>query len=430
VKHWYFQRLSGLSLRAKFVVLAVFSLGCIASVGWLTFATLQDFRHDGPVYGRLGLGSRLIEDVLPPPQYIVESHMLVLEALNEPDRLSAIQRAGDRLATEFRERRAFWERMLLNDRIRNAVSNESNALVTAYFDLRDREFFPRLLAGDRVGAAALARGELEQLYLRHRRVVDEIIVLQRAENKRLEGVAAELVRTGPAKLVAAFVAAFLVLGTAFWVLMKRVIQPLRNMASAAADLGYTGIAHGATGHSDELSLLGASLQHAHEEASKDELTGLLTRRALMRRLHEDIAFAERHPFALSLILIDIDNFKKINDNFGHFVGDQALRHVSRALLASVRTEDVVGRYGGDELVVIARGSDLDQAELLAERLRGCIADAPLTASGHVLPLTVSAGVVSLGCCPLPRTPSGLVAAADRFLYQAKSQGRNRVVSCK
>jgi diguanylate cyclase (GGDEF)-like protein len=156
-------------------------------------------------------------------------------------------------------------------------------------------------------------------------------------------------------------------------------------------------------------------------ATVDGLTGLLNRRAMTERLESEIRRTQRHEQSLAVIAIDLDGLKRVNDTHGHAAGDAALRRVSEAMRSVCRASDVVGRWGGDEFLVLAPGDSQADARRLAERIR----DAVSAHSGGPA-LSVSIGVATLA----QHEPSlqALVRRADDALYEAKRQGRDRVVS--
>lgn len=168
-----------------------------------------------------------------------------------------------------------------------------------------------------------------------------------------------------------------------------------------------------------------------EGAIQDPLTGLYNRRHLDERLASELAGAQRHGRAVSLLMIDIDHFKQVNDGRGHLAGDEALKMVAFVLRGAVRKEDVLARYGGEEFVVIARETPLDGARALAERIRRAVEKSRFGWQEGELGVTVSIGVTvydpAAGYVP-GRTERELVELADRALYLAKQQGRNRVVA--
>jgi two-component system, cell cycle response regulator len=164
-----------------------------------------------------------------------------------------------------------------------------------------------------------------------------------------------------------------------------------------------------------------------DAALRDGLTQAFNRRYLLERLEAELAHARRHRTGLGLILLDLDHFKRVNDEHGHPAGDEVLNGLTRVAWATVRTEDVFARYGGEEFAVLSRGADLESTVVLAERLRAAVEGTPFEASGQVLRVTVSCGAVSFPEAPAA-SPDALIAAADAALYEAKRTGRNRVAA--
>jgi diguanylate cyclase (GGDEF)-like protein len=160
-------------------------------------------------------------------------------------------------------------------------------------------------------------------------------------------------------------------------------------------------------------------------AALDDLTGILNRRFGLRRLEEVAGQAFRHGTPFSVLLLDIDHFKDLNDTYGHDAGDAVLKRVGSALDASVRSGDIACRYGGEEFMVVLAGTGVEDALRASERLRRQIETQEITWREHRLTVTASIGVVTW---PVLRaaTPAELVTAADRALYSAKGAGRNRV----
>ena len=174
---------------------------------------------------------------------------------------------------------------------------------------------------------------------------------------------------------------------------------------------------------------GNELKKAHarieELAQVDELTGLLNRRYIMKSLNEEIARAQRTGIACSVAIIDVDFFKRINDQFGHPVGDEALRTFAVTLFANIRTIDKLGRYGGEEFLLILPDITKDQAVRTLDRLRSIVSEVDWAAISGMMNLTMSAGI-----CAVRQEDSAaeILARADVALYRAKDAGRNRVVS--
>jgi diguanylate cyclase (GGDEF)-like protein len=174
---------------------------------------------------------------------------------------------------------------------------------------------------------------------------------------------------------------------------------------------------------DRLSEQARQLAHA---ATVDPLTGLFNRRHFHSRIEEEIERARRHGLDLSLLLIDIDDFKRINDTLGHLAGDYLLKQVAEVLKRSVRVFDVCTRYGGEEFAILMPGSSAANALLVAERIRSRVESASRE-EGPLPPhirITVSLGLAVLG--HTEASSQDLIARADRALYRAKEEGKNQV----
>lgn len=166
-------------------------------------------------------------------------------------------------------------------------------------------------------------------------------------------------------------------------------------------------------------------QQMYEMTVRDPLTRLHNRRYLDERLQTELAFAARHKTSLSVMVIDVDHFKRVNDTVGHQAGDAVLRGLAAALQRMVRTEDLLARYGGEEFVVAARGIDERSAGIFAERIRRNVEQLEIPWADSRLKITISIGLAHMGEQRYPAADA-LVAAADGALYQAKKRGRNRV----
>lgn len=166
-----------------------------------------------------------------------------------------------------------------------------------------------------------------------------------------------------------------------------------------------------------------------QESITDPLTGAYNRRFLERRLEQEIARARRYDCALSVLVLDIDRFKVVNDTYGHPFGDTLLRGLVEIVHAVSRKSDMAARYGGEEFVVVAPSTAARDAAVLAERLRRAVESEAVAVPKDAGPqadvrLTVSIGVAELHASM--HTPGDLIAAADKALYEAKRRGRNRV----
>jgi diguanylate cyclase (GGDEF)-like protein len=156
----------------------------------------------------------------------------------------------------------------------------------------------------------------------------------------------------------------------------------------------------------------------------DELTGLRNRRHIMQRLDEEYQRARRMDKSLGLIMLDIDHFKRINDEFGHGFGDLVLKTIAQCAPAMLREYDLLGRIGGEEFLIVSPDTDLDETMIIAERIRHIIKDKGVPHDGKEVKITVSAGVTML------KEEDGgidaILSRADKALYRAKLEGRDRV----
>jgi len=166
-------------------------------------------------------------------------------------------------------------------------------------------------------------------------------------------------------------------------------------------------------------------QQALLDAHKDPLTGINNRAAFDDSIKREIELAHRHGSSLSMIVLDIDYFKKINDNFGHFIGDCILKKLANCTNQSIRATDMLFRYGGEEFVVLLPNTDDKGAYRLAQRIRRKIEKSECLCEGHTIKLTISAGVASLRD---KESADDFFIKADTALYTAKADGRNVVNS--
>ncbi|SEN17372.1 diguanylate cyclase (GGDEF) domain-containing protein [Luteibacter sp. UNCMF331Sha3.1] len=236
-------------------------------------------------------------------------------------------------------------------------------------------------------------------------------------------------------LVAAWAGTLLVSIALLFVFLRSLLHPVRELGAAARKLGEgeSGVrvpVHG----DDELTALAerfnemaayweASRSSMLNEASKDALTGTLNRRGVLTALESALAAHHREQGPVALFLIDLDHFKAINDHFGHGAGDRALVWVSERMRQMLREHDRLGRYGGDEFLVVLPGTSLEQATNIAQRMARVVGDASLRESAHP--------AITIGVAAAPDDGSdatSLIEAADRRLYRSKESKRASPVS--
>ncbi len=208
---------------------------------------------------------------------------------------------------------------------------------------------------------------------------------------------------------------------------KLLVENLMNELAKAATRA-TRLEASFAEKSRELDMIRDSLHKSEERAKTDTLTGLPNRRALDEFFRQAQIAAMEQDYPLSALLVDIDHFKRFNDEFGHGVGDNVLRLMSKVLREGVRESDLPARYGGEELIAVLPGADLDTCAAVAERIRRSIAECHLSrrSTGEALPgITVSIGV---GQFQPGKSMTDLIDRCDRALYAAKRAGRNRVVT--
>ena len=161
-------------------------------------------------------------------------------------------------------------------------------------------------------------------------------------------------------------------------------------------------------------------------ASTDHLTGVYNRRVMGEELTRQVARAKRHGRPFAVVVLDVDHFKAVNDTHGHEAGDAVLVTLTRRVQTRLRAGDLIGRWGGEEFLVVAPEIGLDGAMTLAEDLRATVAAEPVEASGTTIDVTVSAGVATWA----DETEAEIVGRADTALYEAKAAGRNRVCAAQ
>ena len=252
--------------------------------------------------------------------------------------------------------------------------------------------------------------------------------------------------------IAIGIAVILIELTVFLFIRRRVLRPLINTNAALVDLskGRLDIDLPTTRRSDEIGdMIHAVIALKHtglekrdlerererfiedlkEVSSIDYLTGLINRRAFSERATAQLATAVRHQWQVTLIALDIDHFKSINDRYGHAQGDAVLVEVARRIKRTIRVPDVAARFGGEEFIVYAGECDSEAGFALAERIRTTVATAIFFANDKPYSVTLSAGVISVPATEITDF-APIIQQADDALYAAKNQGRNQTVAAK
>jgi diguanylate cyclase (GGDEF)-like protein len=178
-------------------------------------------------------------------------------------------------------------------------------------------------------------------------------------------------------------------------------------------------------------LSGSNIESAYHEAIhnmaiQDGMTGIHNKRYFIEFLEREIAVASRHGHPLTLVMFDVDHFKKVNDTFGHLAGDAVLKELAYRIRPRIRREDLFARYGGEEFACVLPSTPLPGGILFADQLRQLIEARPCAFENHTIPFTISVGVTTLHH-ETGVDPAALIKRADENLYAAKRGGRNRVV---
>ncbi|MFM2060951.1 MAG: hypothetical protein RLZZ507_621 [Cyanobacteriota bacterium] len=161
-------------------------------------------------------------------------------------------------------------------------------------------------------------------------------------------------------------------------------------------------------------------------ANTDALTGVWNRRYLLMIAEQEIKRSQRYNLSFAVLLIDIDHFKKVNDTYGHNIGDEVIIFMTKIVLNHLRQVDCFGRFGGEEFVVLLPETDIDEGVIVAERIRENIHNQCITVEDQQVSITVSIGLASYSLGD--QTIDAIIQRADQALYQAKNQGRNRVIA--
>lgn len=292
---------------------------------------------------------------------------------------------------------------------------------------------------------AFYSGEMRRAYADWRDVLVQLIELQAQEGERNFRAGEMAYRSARGWIYSAIGFAILLTAAAGLFLISSISRPIRGLTEQMNHLatGDLTVAVAGTERRDEIGAMAQAVQvfkdgmierdrlqaELERMARVDPLTGALNRRAFRETLEREAARARRHGRPLSLAMIDIDHFKRVNDTMGHATGDRFLVALAEAVTSVLRAEDLFGRYGGEEFIVAFAETDLAGAIQAAERLRLAIAAIRLEHEGEEHSITVSIGVASFGDLrgESGETVDSVINTADQALYHAKAAGRNRVL---
>lgn len=166
-------------------------------------------------------------------------------------------------------------------------------------------------------------------------------------------------------------------------------------------------------------------KNLYESATRDPMTRVYNKKYFADTFRKDFSYCLRHRVPLTLVILDVDHFKKVNDTYGHQAGDFVLTKLASKVQETIRTEDLFARYGGEEFVLLLRECEEDKGFIFCERIRRMIEGTDFTFEGKKIPVTISLGLATLSDAEYPG-PDEMLAAADKYLYRAKQSGRNRV----
>ena len=426
-------RRMALSLRMRFILgmgVMLLPLVVLAAIALLAFQSVTNAIDDVVQEAKEESSSVLRLELLI-QQAMIVAHDALAQGLAEP-------LVRERLAEAHRGVRKAFEDVAAGP---FALAEERALIRSAHEEWRQGEQFGEtLLANPRPQDGQALLKDMERAHAHHSRaleMLDQVHTLSQQEMNAQLAYAISLRRGVLFGIASVFVVG---LGIAIGVgaaLTRSILTPLRALQTAANRFGTGDLSHRvALAGQEELARVGrtfnlmadrlAQSQAALRELStRDSLTGLINYREFQRHLRDEVERYRRYGRPFSLLMVDVDSFKEINDTHGHPAGDEALRALALVLQEEIRPTDVVGRYGGEEFVMLLPETAGSGALTLAERLRSRVA-------GRAVPLTAdrtTALTVSIGLAVFPEDADSaqkLLSAADRALYAAKSGGRNRV----
>ncbi len=400
---------------------------------------------------QMGVGKDIVADILPPPLYLIEAHLLAYQMLDtSPAQRASVAHALAALKQHYQERNALWlaQRAELESDVAESLLGAQRKYADAYWALVESEFLPLVLAGRDVEARHVFT-QLNILYATHRAGVDETVkVATQWANSRLDDLHQTKQRTH--LFLTLVVSLCCVLAVSLFVLVARRIanmlgaEPVQlhqeivkltqlDTTQPIPPKDHGSVLHALLAAQESLQLhmaeterangnLQSTLQQLNHMVGTDLLTGLWSRRRMEEALANEVERHQRYGQPLSLLFLDIDFFKQVNDQFGHPMGDQVLATVALQMQLEQRATDTMARWGGEEFVVVCPNTTLDTAIGLAQRMRERVGTYGFPNVGHV---TLSIGVAQY---KTPESWRDWLKRADEALLVAKGHGRNRVSS--
>jgi diguanylate cyclase (GGDEF)-like protein len=394
-------------------------------------------------------GKDIVADILPPPLYLIEPHLLAYQILDTaPPQRAAVAQKLQAMRLRYQQQNAHWlqQSQKLDASVTVALFGEQKTQGDAYWNFLEQQFLPLALA-QKDTQARKAFVKLNSLYDAHRDGVDATVKVASAwANIGFDELSAT---KNKALWILRGVAGICVLAAVvlFWVVAGRIGSML---GAEPAELHHemVRLARGDLAPSDKAAEQGSvfsalkmaqesllahvakteqtnrelhqTLEELNQLVGTDLLTGLWSRRRLEDALAGEMDRHRRYDQPLSLLVIDIDSFKSVNDRFGHQVGDKVLVQLASQIQLSLRASDMIARWGGEEFVVLCPNTILDTSATLAERLREEVAGVELPTVGT---MTISVGVAQMQA---EETWQEWFKRADVALYLAKNEGRNQV----
>lgn len=434
------------SIKAHLLLLvasSVLGFAVLLVQGQQALGALQDSAQ------HVGEGKDIVADILPPPLYLIETHLQVHQMLDMPlpQRAEAALQFKA-LKARYEERNAVWykQREQLDVGVALSLMGTQKQKADAYWELLEQRYLPLALEG-RDAQARQTFVLLNALYEDHRKGVDATVQLASAwadgrmqELSETKARALWVLRVVAGICVAVALALFLVVGRRIGSMLgaepaelhheigklrlqEQSVTPLpqdrSSVMQALKDAQESLQAHVLETERTNRELQ-ATLKELNHMVGTDLLTGLWSRRRLEDALVSEVDRHLRYGQPLSLLFIDIDHFKAVNDSFGHAIGDQVLMALATQLQLARRASDCIARWGGEEFVVVCPNTTLETATALAQRLRERISKSDLPPVGRI---TLSVGVADYRA---PESWQEWLKRADDALYSAKGQGRNQV----